>query len=122
MRAKPPHRRVFMQQRHNEERPKKGLGGITPAQSAKRLVAERSYSHRRTLNRSATEDGGTSDQPPVPAEHRVRRNDACHLTQDPPAEFLASRIRSAPTRNSATATRPMISSGTGDGSVTEIPK
>ena len=31
-----------MQQRHNEERPKKGLGGLTPAQYAKRLVAERS--------------------------------------------------------------------------------
>ena len=27
---------------YNEERPKKGLGGLTPAQYAKRLVAERS--------------------------------------------------------------------------------
>ena len=30
------------------------------------------------------------DQTPVPAENRVRHDDACHLTQDPPAEFLAS--------------------------------
>ena len=27
---------------YNEERPKKGLGGLTPSQYAKRLVAERS--------------------------------------------------------------------------------
>ena len=27
---------------YNEERPKKGLGGLTPAQYAKRLIAERS--------------------------------------------------------------------------------
>ena len=29
------------------------------------------------------------DQAPVPAEHRVRRDDACPLTHDPPAECLA---------------------------------
>ena len=34
------------------------------------------------------------DQPPVPAENRVRRDDACHLTQDPPAEFLTSHRES----------------------------
>ena len=45
---------------HNEERPKKGLGGLTPFQYAKRLVRGTQYSHHRTLNRSATEDGGTS--------------------------------------------------------------
>ena len=30
------------QREYNEERPKKGLGGLTPAQYAKRLVAKRS--------------------------------------------------------------------------------
>ena len=34
------------------------------------------------------------DQPPLPAENRVRRDDACHLTQDPPAEFLTSHRES----------------------------
>ena len=36
------------------------------------------------------------DQTPVPAENRVRRDDACHLTQDPPAECLAAH-RESPT-------------------------
>ena len=45
---------------YNEERPKKGLGGLTPFQYAKRLMRGTQYSHHRTLNRSATEDGGTS--------------------------------------------------------------
>ena len=30
----------------------------------------------------------------APAENRVRRDDACHLTQDPPAEFLAAHRES----------------------------
>ncbi len=34
------------------------------------------------------------DQTPVPTENRVRRDDVCHLTQDPPAEFLASHPES----------------------------
>ena len=34
------------------------------------------------------------DQAPVPAENRVRRDDACPLTHDPPAEFLASHCAS----------------------------
>ena len=34
------------------------------------------------------------DQTPVAAEYRVRHDDACHLTQDPPAEFLASHHES----------------------------
>ena len=32
-------------------------------------------------------------QPPVLAEHRVRRDDACPLTHDPPAEVLASHCQ-----------------------------
>ena len=34
------------------------------------------------------------DQTPVPAENRVRRDDACLLTQDPPAVFLAAHRES----------------------------
>ena len=51
------------------------------------------------------------DQTPVPAENRVRRDDACHLTQDPPAECLAAH-REAPalgvgqTKQSRTKMRP----------------
>ena len=39
-------------------------------------------------------ESSLGNQTPVPAEHRVRRDDACHLTQDPPAEFLASHRES----------------------------
>ena len=35
------------------------------------------------------------NQPPVPAENRVRRDDAGDLRQNPPAEFLASHRESA---------------------------
>ena len=47
---------------YNEERPKKGLGGLTPAAYARQLTAtdEDGESNRRTLNESATEGGGTS--------------------------------------------------------------
>ena len=45
---------------YNEERPTKGLGGLTPAHYARQLMVNGLYSHRRTLNRPATERGGTS--------------------------------------------------------------
>ena len=47
---------------YNEERPKKGLAGLTPAAYAHQLTAKTktSESNRRILNRSATEGGGTS--------------------------------------------------------------
>ena len=50
---------------YNEERPKKGLGGLTPAAYAQQLTAtdEDGESNRRTLNGSATEGGGTSGPP-----------------------------------------------------------
>ena len=62
MRAKPPHRRVFMQQR--------------PSTSAGAAVVL------------------PGNQPPGPAENRVRRDDAGDLRQHPPAEFLASHCES----------------------------
>ena len=43
---------------YNEDRPKKGLGGLTPALYAKQLVAKRSTVTVGPLNRSATESGG----------------------------------------------------------------
>ena len=45
---------------YNEDRPKKGLGGLTPALYARQTGRETKYRYRRTLNRSATESGGTS--------------------------------------------------------------
>ena len=45
---------------YNEERPKKGLGGLTPAAYAKTADEGNEYSHRRTLKPTATQDGGTS--------------------------------------------------------------
>ena len=45
---------------YNEERPKKGLGGLTPAAYAKTADEGNGYSHRRTLKPTATQDGGTS--------------------------------------------------------------
>ena len=55
--------------------------------------------HRPGRHRPSPTSAGTAivllgDQPPVPAENRVGRDDACHLTQDPPAEFLASHRES----------------------------
>ncbi len=44
---------------YNEERPKKGLGGLTPAAYAKTADDGNEYSHRRTLKPTATQDGGT---------------------------------------------------------------
>ena len=44
---------------YNEERPKKVLGGLTPAAYAKRM-AEIGYPKSQTLNGPATESGGTS--------------------------------------------------------------
>ena len=57
------------------------------------------FGHRPGCHRPSPTPAGTAivllgDQPPVPAENRVRRDDACHLTQDPPAEFLASHRES----------------------------
>src|SRR5213595_301481 len=50
---------------YNEERPKKGLGGLTPAalRPAVDDTHEDGESNRRTLKRSATESGGTSGGP-----------------------------------------------------------
>ena len=57
------------------------------------------FGHRPGRHRPSPTSAGTAivllgDQPPVPAENRVGRDDACHLTQDPPAEFLASHRES----------------------------
>lgn len=50
---------------YNEERPKKGLGGLTPVAYAAQLTArtKTDESNRRILNRSATQRGGTSGKP-----------------------------------------------------------
>jgi putative transposase len=46
---------------YNDERPKKGLGGLTPAAYALQLTADTKRAKvRRTRNGSATEGGGTS--------------------------------------------------------------
>ena len=50
--------------------------------------------HRPSPTSAGTAIVLLGDQPPVPAENRVRRDDACHLTQDPPAEFLVSHRES----------------------------
>ena len=54
---------------YNDERPKKGLGGLTPAAYGRRLMSGNEYSHRRTLKGTATQDGGTSDR----SQHEQRR-------------------------------------------------
>ena len=43
-----------------EERPTKGLAGLTPAPLRQAVGSETQYRHPRTLNRSATQNGGTS--------------------------------------------------------------
>jgi hypothetical protein len=44
---------------YNDERPKNALGGLTPAAYARQLTNRTDgESNRRTLNESATEDGG----------------------------------------------------------------
>ena len=50
--------------------------------------------HRPSPTSTSTAIVLLGNQTPVPAENRVRRDDACHLTQDPPAEFLASHRES----------------------------
>ena len=49
---------------YNDERPKKGLGGLTPAAYAQAVdgTDEDGESNRRTLNGSATQSGGTSQR------------------------------------------------------------
>ena len=58
------------------------------------------FGHRPGCHRSSPTPASTAivllgDQTPVPAENRVRRDDAYHLTQDPPAECLAAHPRVA---------------------------
>ena len=53
------------------------------------------FGHRPGCHRPSPTPTGTAivllgDQTPVPAENRVRRDDAYHLTQEPPAECLAA--------------------------------
>lgn len=40
---------------YNEERPKKGLGGLTPTAYAKTLMKQNGYSHRWTLDAGASQ-------------------------------------------------------------------
>ena len=48
------------------------------------------WGHRPTAIAAGTAIVFLGDQSPVPVKNRVRRDDADHLRQDPPAEFLAS--------------------------------
>ena len=74
------------------------------------------FGHRPGCHRSSPTPASTAlvllgDQTPVPAENRVRRDDACHLTQDPPAECLAAHRESpalgvGQTKRSRTKMRP----------------
>lgn len=50
---------------YNEERPKKGLGGLTPTAYARQLTAKAKTAKviAGFLNRSATQRGGTSSLP-----------------------------------------------------------
>ena len=79
---------------YNEERPKKGLGGLTPALYAQQLAAESKCSHPRTLKPTATQGGGMSRPPPddlvnptVDFHGERRRNDTHQSTTDPQARL-----------------------------------
>ena len=79
-----------------------GERAADPRVAPRRILIRHPYDefgHRPGCHRPSPTPAGTAivllgDQPPVPAENRVRRDDACHLTQDPPAEFLASHRES----------------------------
>ena len=79
-----------------------GERAADPRVAPRRILPRHPYDefgHRPGRHRPSPTPAGTAivllgDQPPVPAENRVRRDDACHLTQDPPAEFLASHRES----------------------------
>lgn len=43
---------------YNEQRPKKSLGGLTPASYAKQMAEKGPYNARRTLDQPATQNGG----------------------------------------------------------------
>jgi len=68
---------------YNEERPKKGPGGLTPRCLCQTADDGNEYSHRRTLKGTATQTGGTSayfafsavtDRPNFDLPPRVRRS------------------------------------------------
>ncbi len=73
-----------------------------PRVAPRRILTRHPYDefgHRPGCHRPSPTPAGTAivllgDQPPVPAENRVRRDDAGHLTHDPPAECLASHRES----------------------------
>ena len=79
-----------------------GERAADPRVAPRRILPRHPYDefgHRPGRHRPSPTPAGTAivllgDQPPVPAENRVGRDDACHLTQDPPAEFLASHRES----------------------------
>ena len=79
-----------------------GERAADPRVAPRRILPRHPYDefgHRPGRHRPSPTPAGTAivllgDQPPVPAENRVRRDDACHLTHDPPAEFLASHRES----------------------------
>ena len=56
---------------YNEERPKKALGGLTPAAYARQLAGSTTGNHR-TLDRTATESGGRRPAPRSSARPAVR--------------------------------------------------
>ena len=79
-----------------------GERAADPRVAPRRILTRHPYDefgHRPGCHRSSPTPASTAivllgDQAPVPAENRVRRDDACHLTQDPPAEFLAAHRES----------------------------
>ena len=72
---------------YNEERPKEGLGGLTPAVYARRLMKEAGTSDRRTLKGTATHIGGTSV-----VDGRVSASRPCPASQ---ANETADRVSQA---------------------------
>ena len=79
-----------------------GERAADPRVTPRRILIRHPYDefgYRPGCHRPSPTPAGTAiallgDQTPVPAENRVRRDDACHLTQDPPAEFLAAHRES----------------------------
>ena len=79
-----------------------GERAADPRVAPRRILTRHPYDefgHRPGCHRPSPTPAGTAivllgDQTPVPAENRVRRDEACHLTQDPPAECLAAHCES----------------------------
>ena len=79
---------------YNDERPKKRLGGLTPAGYAQKLTMERINSHCRSLNRSATKTGGRRAREQIRHRPPNRRSVLCVVLS------LAVRKRNMPDKRS----------------------